>query len=85
MFENGVLRKTFERKRDEVTADWKKLHNAKLHNLYSSTISLQVKKLRKQQGGWPCCTYAGQEVCMQDCGGETCGKVTMKKYMRIGS
>jgi len=49
MFENGVLRKVFEPKRDEVTADWKTLHNAKLHKLYSSTISLQVMKSRKRQ------------------------------------
>jgi hypothetical protein len=35
MFENRVLR-IFELKREEVTGDWRKLHNEDLHNLYSS-------------------------------------------------
>jgi hypothetical protein len=49
MFENRVLRKVCEPKRDEVTADWKTLHNEKLYNLYSSTITFQVMKSRKRQ------------------------------------
>jgi hypothetical protein len=36
VFENRVLRRTFEPKRDEVTGGWRKLHNEELHNLYSS-------------------------------------------------
>jgi hypothetical protein len=32
----SVLRRIFGPKRDEVTADWRKLHNEELHNLYSS-------------------------------------------------
>jgi hypothetical protein len=35
VFENMVLR-IFGLKRDEVTGGWGKLHNEKLHNLYSS-------------------------------------------------
>jgi hypothetical protein len=31
-----VLRRIFGPKRDEVTGDWRKLHNEELHNLYSS-------------------------------------------------
>jgi hypothetical protein len=31
-----VLRRIFGPKRDKVTGDWRKLHNEKLHNLYSS-------------------------------------------------
>jgi hypothetical protein len=38
MFENIVLRRLFEPKQEEVTADWRKMHNVKLHNLYSSTM-----------------------------------------------
>ncbi|KAJ4444572.1 hypothetical protein ANN_06367 [Periplaneta americana] len=34
--ENKVLRKIFGAKRDEVTGEWRKLHNAELHALYSS-------------------------------------------------
>jgi hypothetical protein len=35
VFEKRVLRSTFGPKRDEVTGDWRKLHNEELHNLYS--------------------------------------------------
>jgi hypothetical protein len=35
VFENGVLRRIFGPKRDEVTGEWRKLHNEELHNLYS--------------------------------------------------
>jgi hypothetical protein len=33
MFENRVLWGIFGPKRDEVTGDWRKLHNEELHNL----------------------------------------------------
>ena len=36
VFENKVLRKIFGAKRDEITGEWRKLHNAELHALYSS-------------------------------------------------
>jgi hypothetical protein len=37
VFENRVLRRIFGPKRDEVTGEWRKLHNEELHtsNLYS--------------------------------------------------
>jgi hypothetical protein len=35
VFENRVLRRIFGPKRDDVTGDWRKLHNEELHNLYS--------------------------------------------------
>jgi hypothetical protein len=33
MFENGVLRGMFGSKRDELTGEWRKLHNEELHDL----------------------------------------------------
>jgi hypothetical protein len=33
---NRVLRRIFRNKRREVTGEWRKLHNEKLPNLYSS-------------------------------------------------
>jgi hypothetical protein len=47
VFENRVLRRIFGPKRDEVTGEWRKLHNENLHNLYSSPdIIKQVKSRR---------------------------------------
>jgi hypothetical protein len=44
VFENRVLRRIFGPKRDEVTGEWRKLHNEELHNMYSSPdIIRQVK------------------------------------------
>jgi hypothetical protein len=41
---NSVLRRIFGPKRDEVTREWRKLHNEELHMLYSSrNIIRQVK------------------------------------------
>jgi hypothetical protein len=40
VFENTVLRRIFGPKWDEVTGEWRKLHNEKLYILYSSQISL---------------------------------------------
>jgi len=36
VFENRVVRTIFGPKRDEVTGDWRKLHNEELNDLYSS-------------------------------------------------
>ena len=35
VFENRVLRRVFGPKRDEVTGEWRKLHNEELSDLYS--------------------------------------------------
>jgi hypothetical protein len=35
VFENRALRRTFRPERDEVTGEWRKLHNEELHDLYS--------------------------------------------------
>jgi hypothetical protein len=51
-FENRVLRRIFGLKRDEVTGEWRKLHNEELHNLYSSQdIIRQVKSRRMRWAG----------------------------------
>jgi hypothetical protein len=34
VFENGVLKRIFGPKRDEVTGDWRKLHSEELRDLY---------------------------------------------------
>jgi hypothetical protein len=43
-FGNRVLRRVFGPSRDEVTGDWRKLHNEELHNLYSSPNIIRMIK-----------------------------------------
>ena len=44
MFENRVLRRIFAPKRDEVTGEWRKLHNEELNDLYCSPNIVRVIK-----------------------------------------
>jgi hypothetical protein len=46
VFENRVLRGIFGPKRDEVTEDWRRLHNEELNVLYSSPTTVRVIKSR---------------------------------------
>jgi hypothetical protein len=47
VFENGVLRRIFGPKRDEVAGEWRKLLNEELHILYSSPDIIMQIKLRR--------------------------------------
>ena len=49
MFENRVLRRVFGSKRDEVTGEWRKLHNEKLRDLYSLPNIVRVVKSRRMR------------------------------------
>jgi hypothetical protein len=44
-----VLRRIFGRKRDEVIRGWRKQHNEKLHNLYSSPSIIRMIKSRRMR------------------------------------
>jgi hypothetical protein len=46
-FENSVLRRIFGPKRDEVTEEWRKLHNEELNDLYSSPDVVRMIKSRR--------------------------------------
>ena len=47
VFENMVLRRIFGPMRDEVTGEWKRLHNEELNDLYSSSNIVRVIKSRR--------------------------------------
>jgi hypothetical protein len=49
VFENRVLRRIFGPKRDEVTVEWRKLHNEELHHLYSSPDIIRPVKSRRMR------------------------------------
>ena len=49
VFENRVLGKTFGRKRDQVTGEWRRLHNEELNDMYSSLYIIQVIQLRRMR------------------------------------
>jgi hypothetical protein len=49
VFENRVLRRISGPKRDEVTEEWRKLHNQELQDLYSSPSIIRIKKPRRMR------------------------------------
>jgi len=57
VFENMVLRRIFGPRKDEVTGEWRKLHNKELNDLYSSPNIVWVIKSRRMR-------WAGHVACM---------------------
>jgi hypothetical protein len=49
VFENRMLRAVFGHKRNEVTGEWRKLHNEELNNLYSSPNIVRLIKSRRMR------------------------------------
>jgi hypothetical protein len=49
VFGNRVLRRIFGPKRDEVTGEWRRLHNEELNDLYSSSNIIRVIKSRRMR------------------------------------
>ena len=49
MFENMVLRRIFGPRRNEVTREWRRLHNEELNDLYSSPNIVRVIKSRRMR------------------------------------
>jgi hypothetical protein len=47
LFENRVLRRIHEPKRDKVTREWRKLHSEELNDLYSLSNIVRVIKSRR--------------------------------------
>jgi hypothetical protein len=49
VFENRVLRRIFGPKRDEVTGEWRKVHNKELRDLYSSPSIIRIINSRRMR------------------------------------
>ena len=62
VFENRVLRRIFGPKRDEVTGEWRKLHNEELNDLYSSPNIIRVVKSRRIRWAGHVARIRGGEV-----------------------
>ena len=63
MFENRVLRRVFGTKRDEVTGEWRKLHNEDLNDLYCSPNIFRVIKWSRMRWAGPVARMGTGEVC----------------------
>ena len=62
VFKNRLLR-TFRSKREEVTGEWRELHNEELNDLYCSTNIVRVITSRRMR-------WAGHVACMVERRGE---------------
>jgi hypothetical protein len=69
VFENGFLRRTSGLKRDEVTGEWKKLHNEELHILYPSP-NVTARSNQGEWGGHGMWHAWGREKSVQGFGGK---------------
>ena len=63
-FENRVLMRIFGPRREDITAEWRKLRSDELNYLYSLPKSVPVIKLRRMR-------WAGNVVCIGERSG-TC-------------
>jgi hypothetical protein len=59
VFENRVLRKVFDPMRDEVTGEWRKLHNEELNDVLL-TQYCAGGKIETNEMGWACGAYGGR-------------------------
>ena len=68
-----MLRRIFGPRRDDVTVEWRKLHNEKLNDLDTSPNIVWVikSKKKKRELGRACSTYEGEGRHIQGSGGET--------------
>jgi len=63
VFENRVLRRVFGPKRDEVSGEWRKLHNEELSDLYSLPKFVRVVKSRRLRWAGHVMLMGRGEVC----------------------
>jgi hypothetical protein len=77
VFENRVLRRIFGPKRDEVTGEWRKMHNKELHDLYSSPSIIRVIKSRRMRFAGNVARFGGKRSACKILVGKPEGKRTL--------
>ena len=76
VFENRVIRRIFGPRRDEVTGEWRRLHNEELNDLYSSPNIVRVIKSRRMRWAVHVARMGEEKGGIQGLGGETGRKET---------
>jgi hypothetical protein len=74
VFDNRVLWRTFGPKRDEVTGEWRKLHDEELNDLYCSPNIVRVFKSRRIRWAGHVSMYGRHERCVEGLVGKPEGK-----------
>ena len=64
VFENMVVRRIFGPRRDEVTGEWRRLHNEELNDLYSSPNIVRVIKSRRMRWAGHVARMGRRGVCV---------------------
>ena len=76
VFENMMMRRIFGPKREDVTGEWREVHNEELNDLYSSPSIVRMIKSRRKRWAVHLARMGDRRgVCMVFVG-ETCGKET---------
>jgi hypothetical protein len=70
VFESRLLRRILGPKREEMTGNWRRLHNEELYNMYASPNTIQVIKSKRVR--WVgCVACMGDQECVQYFGWKT--------------
>ena len=82
VFENRVLRRIFGPMRDEVTGEWRKVHNEELNDLFSSPNIVQVVKSRRMRWAVHVARIAESRGVYRFVVGKTEGKIPFGRLKR---
>ena len=77
---NDVLGKILGPGRDEVTGEWRRLHNEELYDLYCSPKYYSGDQIKNNKMGGACRMYGGWERCIQGFGGKPEGKRPLGRH-----
>jgi hypothetical protein len=77
--EYRMVRRIFRRKRDEVTGEWRRLHDGGTLRCVLVTKYYSGDQIKNNKMGWVYSTYGREERCIQGFSEEIGGKVTTWK------